>query len=199
MNKINYDKQLRVLMEQNAKLNIKPKLLLHSCCAPCSSACIERLKYAFSLSVYFYNPNIDDREEYEKRLSEQVRFCNDFSVPVFQNDYSPKEFYNVICGLESAKEGGERCFKCYRLRLAKTAKFAKENGFEYFATTLTLSPLKNSEKLNEIGFDLEKEIGIKYLASDFKKDGGYLRSIELSKQYALYRQDYCGCSYSKRK
>ena len=198
MNKINYDKQLNAIIEQNILKGIKPKLLLHSCCAPCSSACILKLQSAFQITVFYYNPNIDNELEYYKRQDEQVKFCKNFGITVIENPFNPSEFYSLAKGLENLKEGGERCFKCYQLRLKKTAEFAKENGFDYFATTLTLSPLKNAEKLNEIGFNLQSEIGVKYLPSDFKKDGGYLKSIELSKEYNLYRQNYCGCSYSKR-
>lgn len=199
MNKINYDKELSKVIEENIKSKAKPRLLLHACCAPCSSACIDRLKDAFDITVFFYNPNIDDEEEYAKRMAEQVKFCKNFCIPTIENAFNQSEFYSVSKGLEHLKEGDKRCFKCYRLRLNKTAEYAKANGFEYFATTLTLSPLKNAEKLNEIGFDAEKEFGVKYLASDFKKGGGYLKSIELSKKYGLYRQNYCGCSYSKRR
>ncbi len=199
MNKVNYDKELNAEIEKNIKLNLKPRLLLHACCAPCSSTCILRLKEAFNLTVFFYNPNIDEEAEYDKRMTEQVRFCKEFSIDVVENAFNPSEFYMTSKGLENLKEGDKRCFNCYRLRLTKTGEYAKENGFEYFATTLTLSPLKNAEKINEIGKEVEKEVGVKYLASDFKKGGGYLKSIELSKQYGLYRQNYCGCSYSKRK
>ena len=156
------------------------------------------MQSAFQITVFYYNPNIDDELEYYKRQDEQVKFCKNFGITVIENPFNPSEFYSLAKGLENLKEGGERCFKCYFLRLKKTAEFAKEQGFDYFATTLTLSPLKNAEKLNEIGFNLQSEIGVKYLPSDFKKDGGYLKSIELSKEYNLYRQNYCGCSYSKR-
>ncbi len=198
MNKINYDKQLNCIIEQNIKNKVKPKLLMHSCCAPCSSACILKLRQAFDVTVFFYNPNIDGEEEYYKRQSEQVKFCKNFDIPVIENSFNAESFYRVTEGMESLLEGGERCFKCYRLRLEESANYAKENGFEYFSTTLTLSPLKNAEKLNEIGFELERVKGVKYLATDFKKGGGYLKSIQLSKEYNLYRQSYCGCKYSKR-
>ncbi len=193
--KINYEH----LMQEQLK-NFKPdtKLLLHSCCAPCSSAVLERLKNNFDVTVYFYNPNIDDESEFRKRAEEQERLCKELKIKFVCPNYDKQEFYQVIKGLEKEKEGGLRCKECFQLRLKSAASYAKNNGFDCFATTLTVSPLKNADLLNSIGEKLEKEIGVKYLYSDFKKKGGYLRSIELSKQFDLYRQNYCGCSFSKK-
>lgn len=198
MNKVNYNNILEEIIAKNVELREKPKLLLHSCCAPCSSACIERLKDAFDITVFYYNPNIDTTDEYEKRKEEQARYCHSQGVEIIELEHASDEFMNVIKGYESEKEGGRRCAKCFRLRLSKTAQIAKTEGFTYFATTLTVSPLKNAELINQIGQELEKEKGVKYLVSDFKKKGGYLRSIELSKEYNLYRQNYCGCEFSKK-
>ena len=196
MNKVNYDKKM---IEQISQAKEGATLLLHSCCAPCSSACLERLKDKFKITVLYYNPNIDEEEEYEKRKAEQIRFLQETGWADFLDcDHEAEAFANMAKGLEDEPERGRRCYACYALRLEKTAKTAKEKGFDYFATTLTLSPLKNTDWLNEIG---EKEGGryeVNYLFSDFKKQGGYLRSIELSKTYELYRQDFCGCKYSKR-
>ena len=199
MNKVNYDKELQSLIDENIKRGIKPKLLLHSCCAPCSSACIERLKEGFYICIFYYNPNIDSEEEYIKRRDEQKRLSSLMGVDFVSCDYDCREFYSAVKGYENCQEGGERCFICYRLRLNKTAEYAKEHGYPFFATTLTLSPLKNSDKLNERGKETAKEFNLTYLSSDFKKRNGYLRSIELSKEYDLYRQNYCGCVFSKSK
>ena len=185
MNKINYQKELEKTLENITKSDIKPSLLLHVCCAPCSSYVLEYLNKYFNITALFYNPNISTDEEYNHRAKELIRFINE------------KEFYDMAKGLEDCPEGGARCFKCYRLRLEQTAKMAKEEQFDYFTTTLSISPLKNSQKLNEIGQALEKEYGVKYLYSDFKKKNGYKRSIELSKEYNLYRQNFCGCEFSK--
>lgn len=197
MNKVNFDKELQALIDENMKKGIKPKLLLHSCCAPCSSTCIERLKEGFNVCVYYYNPNIDTKEEFNKRCEEQQRLAKKMEVDFVCQEYDGNEFYSAVKGYENCPEGRERCFICYRLRLEKTAKYAKEHGYSFFATTLTLSPLKNSDKLNEIGKKTEQKYNITYLCSDFKKRNGNLRSIELSKQYRLYRQNYCGCIFSK--
>ncbi len=201
MNKINYDAELERLMHDKKSLaeDEKPKLLLHACCAPCASACIERVKDAFRVTAYFYNPNIDGKEEYDHRAGELERLCKAFGVKAVIANYEPQEFFSAAAGLENAIEGGARCEKCFLLRLNRTAQFAKENGFDCFATTLTLSPLKNAEKLNAAGFSAAEKYGTPYLPSDFKKHGGYLRSIELSKELGLYRQNYCGCVFSKRK
>lgn len=197
---INYDKEMhKVISSLKSSGGEKPKLLLHACCAPCSSASIERLIGDFDITVYFFNPNIDTEKEYLLRTEEEKRFCLNFSVPVVVEDYDSSLFYDMVKGYEDAAEGGERCFICYKLRLDASAKYAKEHGFDFFTTTLTISPLKNAAKLNELGFAAQKEYDIKFLPSDFKKRNGYLRSIELSKEYGLYRQNYCGCAFSKNK
>ena len=197
MRVINYDKEMVKLISVLEKERTKPTLLLHACCAPCASYCIESLKDAFDLTVFFYNPNMDSQKEYNLRSEELRRFCEKVGVKYLIEDYIPQEFYSVAKGLENEFEGGSRCKKCFRLRLNKTATYAREKGFNYFATTLTVSPLKSAKNLNEIGFELEKEIGVNYLGTDFKKRNGYIRSIELSKEHNLYRQNYCGCVYSK--
>lgn len=194
--KRNYEKEM---LAQINGVERGEKLLLHSCCAPCSSACLERLKEFFSVTVVYYNPNIDDRAEYEKRKAEQIRFLQQTGWAEFIDcDQDATAFTDAITGLEEEPERGKRCYVCYRLRLEKTARLAKEKGFSWFATTLTLSPYKNAEWLNEIGETLGKAYGVNYLYTDFKKKGGYHRSIELSKEYGLYRQDFCGCRFSKR-
>ena len=176
------------------------QLLLHSCCAPCSSACLERLKDWFSVTVLYYNPNIDEREEYEKRKAEQIRFIKETGwAEILDCDYENEAFENMAKGLEEEPERGKRCYLCYELRLEKTAKIAKENGFSWFCTTLSLSPYKNAEWLNEIGNRVGEKYGVKFLPSDFKKKGGYHRSVELSNEHGLYRQDFCGCRFSKNK
>jgi predicted adenine nucleotide alpha hydrolase (AANH) superfamily ATPase len=175
----------------------KPTLLLHSCCAPCSSACIERLKDIFDITIYYYNPNLDSEQEYLLRSTEQVRLAQELGVKVIIDDYNQEEFLTAVKGHETSKEGGSRCGICFALRLDKTAKKAKQDGYDFFTTTLTISPLKNAERLNGIGYLAGERNGAKWLASDFKKKGGYLRSIELSKKYDLYRQNYCGCIFSK--
>ena len=196
MNKVNYD---RVMSDIISGLEKNQKLLLHSCCAPCSTACIERLKEYFDLSVYYYNPNMDTREEYYLRRDEQQRYCQKENVNLISEEYLNEHYQVAVVGLESELEGGKRCEKCFYLRLEKTAQKAKEWGYDYFATTLTVSPLKNATLINGIGLDLGQKIGVNYLYTDFKKQGGYLRSIELSKQNELYRQNYCGCAFSKEK
>ncbi len=201
MNKINYQRELDKIIEANKREDITPSLLLHSCCAPCSSYTIEYLSQYFKITILYYNPNISSAAEYEKRKAEQIRLINSLPVKhkvnIMDCDYNPKEFFEIAKGYEYCREGYERCFRCYRLRLEKTAFEAKKNNFDYFCTTLSISPLKNAQKINEIGFDIEKQSGVKWLASDFKKREGYKRSIELSRQYNLYRQNYCGCIYSK--
>ena len=178
-----------------------PTLLLHACCAPCSSYVLEYLSEYFSVTVYFYNPNITESSEYEKRKNKLKRLIKEkpFSNPVtmIDGDYSPEVFFNMSKGLEDCPEGSERCFLCYEQRMRSTAQLAKELNFEYFCTTLSVSPHKNAAKLNEIGALLSDEFGVPYLFSDFKKRGGYKRSIELSRQYGLYRQNYCGCIFSR--
>lgn len=198
MNK-NYDNEI----EEILKNNLGKKVLLHSCCAPCSSYVITYLTKFVNVTVLYYNPNIFPEEEYNKRKKEQIRFINsitsEYNVDYMDCDYDNESFEEVIKGLEDEPERGKRCTKCFNLRLSKTALTAKENNYDFFCTTLTLSPYKNAKLINEIGFELEKEYGIKYLPSDFKKRDGYKKSIELSKIYNLYRQNYCGCIYSKRR
>lgn len=199
---INYQKEFEKIVKEKDALGIKPTVLLHSCCAPCSTACLERLTEFFNVTVFYYNPNIYPETEYSHRVSEQKRFITEMygenKVGFIEGEFEPKEFYTAVKGLENEPEGSLRCFECYKLRLEKTAITAKANGFDYFTTTLTLSPLKNSAKLNEIGFESAKKYGVKFLPSDFKKKNGFLRSTELSRQYGLYRQNYCGCIFSQR-
>lgn len=200
---MNYQLLLDDTLKEIINKGIKPKLLLHVCCAPCSSYVLEYLYKYFDITVFYYNPNISSIDEYNKRYNEEVRFVSeypfDYKINVVNGNYDNDRFEEMIKGLENEKEGGSRCLKCYRLRLLESAKYAKENGFDYFTTTLTISPYKNSKVLNEIGDEISKEIGVKYLFSDFKKRDGYKRSIELSREYNLYRQDYCGCVYSQKK
>ena len=202
MNKRNYQKELDILLEELYQKKQAPTLLLHSCCAPCSSYVLEYLSEYFQIVVFYYNPNIYPESEYHMRAEEQMRFLQSlptkYPVTFTEGTYVPDEFYRCVKGLEHIKEGGERCFACYRLRLEKAAQMAKEKGLDYFASTLSISPLKNSQRLNEIGEQLAKEYGISWLPNDFKKKNGYKRSTELSKEYGMYRQDYCGCVYSLR-
>ena len=198
--KINYDLYLEKKINEIKEKNIKPKLLLHTCCAPCSSSVITRLSEYFDITVFYYNPNIEPQEEYELRKEEQKRFLKEINLGIkFEDcDYENEKFKSISKGLEQLPEGGYRCHECYKLRLIKTANKAKELKYDYFGTTLTVSPYKNSQVLNKIGEEIEKNLNIKYLYSYFKKKEGYKKSIELSKYYNLYRQNYCGCSYSKR-
>ena len=186
MNKINYQKELEKIIEKITAREKVPTLFLHSCCAPCSSYTLEYLSQFFEITVFYFNPNISPEQEFEKRFAEQKRLIEAMNfknrVSLVKGEYDYGEFLEIARGLEDVKEGGARCFKCYRLRLEKTAKLAKEAGFDYFCTTLSISPLKNSQKINEIGFDVAEKYGIKWLASDFKKREGYKRSIELSNQ-----------------
>ena len=201
MNNRNYQKELEKLIEKQQKDGKKPSLLLHSCCAPCSSYVLEYLAPYFTICDFYYNPNISPKQEYEDRKEELVRLIKEMGlsteVTFLEGTYRPEDFFAMAKGLEDLPEGGERCFKCYEMRLRESAKIAKEQDAEYFATTLTISPLKNAQKLNEIGEQLAEEYGVKYLPSDFKKKNGYKRSVELSAQYELYRQNYCGCIFSK--
>ncbi|MBQ8309223.1 MAG: epoxyqueuosine reductase QueH [Clostridia bacterium] len=195
--KRNFDKEM---LSQIQTLEKGTPLLLHSCCAPCSSACLERLKDHFDITVLYYNPNIDEEEEYEKRKAEQKRLLATTGWAKFLDcDHEQEAFAAVAQGYENEPERGKRCYRCYALRLEKTAQIAKENGFLWFATTLTLSPYKNAEWLNEIGENVGGRYAINYLFTDFKKRGGYHRSIELSNEYGLYRQDFCGCTFSKKR
>lgn len=179
-------------------LKSKPNLLLHACCGVCSSAVLERIYPYFNITILFYNPNIYPKTEYIKRLETQKEIINKMKldIDILETNYNSEEFNQISQGLEYEKEGGERCTKCYLLRLEKTAKLAKKHNYEYFCTTLSVSPYKNAEKLNKIGKILEDKYKVKYLYSDFKKKEGYKRSTELAKKYNLYRQDYCGCEYS---
>ncbi|SFH51772.1 hypothetical protein SAMN04487830_10112 [Pseudobutyrivibrio sp. OR37] len=199
MNKINYQKELDNLIS-NLKEGQVPSLLLHSCCAPCSSYCIEYLSQFFNVTVFYYNPNIYPDEEYYHRVKEQQRFIKEFPtkhpVDFIEGDYDKNSFYQIAKGLEHEPEKGMRCHKCYDLRLRRTALVAKEKGFDFFTTTLTISPMKDSQVLNEIGLSIAKELGVNWLPSDFKKKEGYKRSTEISREYDMYRQDYCGCVYS---
>jgi len=209
MNNRNYRKEMDILISDLGER--VPRLLLHSCCAPCSSACLEMLAPYFQVTVLYYNPNITDPVEYSKRLEEERRFINQINdqsgfgvsdipfhpISLIDGGYEPMEFFEIAKGLEKCPEGGERCFKCYELRLREAAVCASNGGYDYFTTTLTISPLKNAPKLNELGEQLSKEYGVAHLPSDFKKKDGYKRSIALSSEYGLYRQNFCGCIYSQ--
>lgn len=201
MNVVNYQKRMEEIIAKECGAYV-PKLLLHSCCAPCSSWCLQVLSEHFAVTVFYYNPNIYPEEEYFMRVKEQERFLSEFPtkhpVSFIEGNYDTESFYAMAKGLEEVPEGGERCFRCYELRLRESARIAKEKGYDFFTTTLSISPLKNAEKLNEIGLALEKEYGVRYLCSDFKKKEGYKKSTEISKEYHMYRQYYCGCVYSKR-
>lgn len=213
----NYQKELDKIIEGLGSAGeSEPTLFLHSCCAPCSSYVLEYLRRYFRITVFYYNPNITEEEEYRRRAAEQKRLIAAYNemaaeqealterkqagypIEIVEGDYEPECFFQIAKGLEQCPEGGERCFACYELRLRETAKRAKAGGCDYFTTTLSISPLKNAAKLNEIGERLAGEYGVAWLPSDFKKKDGYKRSIELSREYGLYRQDYCGCVYSRR-
>ncbi len=186
-------------MQEILQNNEGKRLLLHSCCAPCSSYCLFEVAPHMQTSVLYYNPNLDSEEEYLHRKREQIRLLKETGLAdLVDCDYSPEEYYAAVRGLENEKEGGARCEKCFALRLSRTAEEAKRRGYDFFATTLTVSPLKNAALINEIGIRLEEEYGVRYLPTDFKKRGGYLISVENSKKYGLYRQNYCGCVFSKR-
>lgn len=197
---MNYQKELDRLLERLKSEGRVPRLLLHSCCAPCSSYVLEYLNRYFEITVFYYNPNIYPESEYTKRIWEQQELISQmpFVHPVsfLAGPYDQERFYEMARGLEHVKEGGERCLKCYELRLSEAARMAVKTEADYFTTTLSISPLKNSDRLNEIGMRLGEEYGVPYLPSDFKKKNGYKRSIELSREYDLYRQDYCGCEFS---
>ena len=201
MNKRNYQRELEQLID-NIEPGRVPALLLHACCAPCSSYCLEYLSQHFSITVLFYNPNISPAEEYQKRVDEIRRLISELpaknKISLIEGRYLPEEFYSSVKGLELEPEGGKRCPVCFELRLREAALTAKKLGFDYFTTTLSISPLKDAEKLNDIGKMLSDEYGVAYLYSDFKKKNGYKRSIELSREYNLYRQNFCGCVFSKR-
>ncbi|MDD4525723.1 MAG: epoxyqueuosine reductase QueH [Lachnospiraceae bacterium] len=213
MNNINYSRETEKIIDRNRETGEVPTLLLHACCAPCSSYCLEYLREYFMITVFYYNPNITDAAEYEKRKAEEKRLIAEYNsqvdegkhIDIMEAPYDPESFLAMAKGLEDAPEGGERCMACYALRLGKTAETAYKCGFEYFTTTLTISPLKSAAKLNEAGETAEEHVltehpesHLKFLPSDFKKKGGFQRSIELSHKYGLYRQNYCGCEFSKR-
>ncbi len=196
---INYQKELDAIIYH---LETVPRLLLHDCCAPCGSYCLEYLSKYFDVTVFFYNPNISPAEEYNKRVIEIKRLINEMpltrKVNFIEGKYDPESFFAISKGLENEPERGKRCEKCFELRLLAAAKTAKDLNFDYFTTTLTISPLKDAELLNSVGQLAAQKYGVPFLPSDFKKRGGYQRSIALSKQYDLYRQNYCGCVFSKR-
>lgn len=199
--KINYQLELEKIINLNKKAGNRPSLLLHACCAPCSSYTLEYLTDSFDIFLLFYNPNISPEDEYFKRKDELIRLVNEMPLEVkpeiLDCDYNSDEFFSVVKGLENEPEGGSRCSLCYNLRLEKAAMEAKKLGLDYFASTLSISPMKNAEKLNRIGQELGAKYAVAHLPNDFKKKNGYKRSIELSKDYNLYRQDYCGCIFSK--
>jgi len=201
MNKINYQKELENIIEKNVSENKLEKLLIHSCCAPCSSYVLTYLSEYFDITVLYYNPNIFPKEEYTYRINEQDRLIKELNVknPIkfVMTDYTPLDFHNNIKGYEKESEGGKRCEICFEVRLRYAAHYAKDHGFDRFTTTLSISPLKNSVVLNETGLRIANEVGVNYLVSDFKKKEGYKKSVILSKEHNLYRQDYCGCVYSK--
>lgn len=200
--KVNYQQILDKTLKDLAENGRVPSLFLHSCCAPCSSYVLEYLSRYFNITVFYYNPNIGPEAEYRLRAEEQKRLiesmCFEHPVSFLTGDYCPERFFAEAKGLEQEAEGGERCRRCYRLRLEETAKLAAQYKMDYFTTTLSISPLKKADWLNQIGEEMAQEYGVSWLASDFKKKGGYLRSIELSREYELYRQNFCGCVYSKR-
>lgn len=201
VNKRNYQKELEQILEH---LDGTPRLFLHSCCAPCSSYCLEYLAPYFQITVFYYNPNISMSEEYLRRVEEQKRLIAAYNregkgheIQIVEGDYEPAKFFEVTKGLEQCPEGGERCERCFALRLSETARRAKEGNYDFFATTLTISPLKNAETLNCIGEKMAEQYGSVWLPTDFKKKNGYKRSVELSAEYDLYRQNFCGCAFSK--
>lgn len=201
MERPNYQKQLEEMLAALAAAGRTPRLLLHSCCAPCSSAVLELLAAHFFVTVYYYNPNIAPEEEYRRRISEQRRLLTAMPLPrpvdLLEGPYEPARYLDAVHGLEDAPEGGARCAACFYLRLSQTARAAREGGFDYFTTTLSVSPHKNARVLAEVGARCAAEAGVAYLAADFKKRDGYLRSIRLSARYGLYRQNFCGCVFSK--
>lgn len=198
----NYQKELEKIIDKITEEERVPRLFLHSCCAPCSSYVLEYLSRYFSITLFFYNPNIFPEEEYGKRVEELRRMLQEMKlvhpVTLMEGTYRPQDFFDMAKGLEQVPEGGERCFRCYRLRMEEAARLAREGGYDYFTTTLSISPLKNAGKINEIGEEMAKLYQVPHLPSDFKKKNGYKRSVELSAEYGLYRQNYCGCIYSKK-
>ena len=200
--KENFHKKTLEILENIKQNAAVPTLLLHSCCAPCSSYVLEFLSGYFEITISYYNPNIYPEQEYLRRFTELKRFIKDFPlqnpIKVLELPYNPNEFYQTVKGMENQPEGGERCFSCYRLRMEKAALLAHDMDFDWFTSSLTISPHKNAKKINEIGYELQNKYDINYLPADFKKNNGYKRSIELSGEYNLYRQDYCGCRFSVR-
>ncbi len=200
--KRNFQRELERILQETERAGAAPALLLHSCCAPCSSYVLEYLSRYFSITVFYYNPNIYPSEEYRRRVAEQQRLIREMDcvhpVSFVEGPYDTGRFYAMAKGLEQEREGGERCFRCYRLRLEQAAALARAEGFDYFTTTLSISPHKNAAKLNEIGEELAAVYGVRHLPADFKKKEGYQRSIALSREFGLYRQDYCGCVFSQR-
>ena len=198
---MNYQLELEKTIDIVSKLEQKPTLLLHACCGPCSSYVLEYLNKYFDITILYYNPNIYPESEYYRRKDELKKFLTEFkldsTIKLVEDDYIPDEYYSAIKGQELLGEKSKRCYNCYALRLERTAKYALENAYDYFTTTLSISPYKVSSWINEIGASLESKYGVKYLYADFKKKNGYKRSLELSREYGLYRQDYCGCKYSK--
>lgn len=198
---VNYQKELDKIISEISEKNITPTLLLHSCCAPCSSYVLTYLAEYFKITVFYYNPNIYPESEYAYRVNEVKRLIEEISVKnkisFIEGEYNPDLFFETVKGLENEKEGGERCFKCYDLRIKEASEIAKKNGFDYYTTTLSISPHKNAEKLNEIGEKYADE-NTRHLPSDFKKKNGFKESVRLSEKYNLYRQNYCGCVFSKR-
>ena len=196
----NYDRRMQAMMEGLKREGKRPRLLLHSCCAPCSTAVLTRLCEGFDITVFYYNPNIDTRNEHDLRAKELETFVNDsgLALDTVIIPWEPKLFYERVRGLEGEKEGGKRCEVCFGLRLDRTARYAAEHGYDLFTTTLTISPMKSAPLLNRIGEEAAKRAGAVFLNSDFKKRGGYLLSTQLSREYGIYRQDYCGCVFSKR-
>lgn len=199
MNKINYQKEMEKHLPREGER--VPRLLLHVCCAPCSSYVLEYLSAYFEITVFYYNPNIEPEQEYRFRAAEEQRFIREIApahpITYTEGDYDPERFHEVSRGLEKEPEGGARCTECFRLRLERVAQACAAGGYDYFTTTLTISPLKDADRLNSIGQEMAARYGVKWLPSDFKKRGGYVRSVELSKEHDLYRQDFCGCVYSK--
>ena len=196
--RVNYHKEMEKEMKRIHSLEKKPKLLLQACCGPCSPYVLTELRKIFHVTMYFFNPNIHPKKEYDKRLAEQIRLVTEMDIDceIVTDSYDTKPFYNAVKGLETSGEGSNRCLKCFELRMNQTAIRAKEQSYDYFTTTLTVSPRKPSQVLNEIGLTLEKEVGVKFLTSDFKKNNGYAKSVALAKTYDVYRQNYCGCSFS---
>ena len=201
MNPVDYQRKLDGILRDLEKRGEVPSLLLHCCCAPCSTYVLEYLSNYFRITTFYYNPNIFPEEEYQHRVAELKRFSAEFPtkypVQLLEGNYEPAKYYAAVKGLEHDPEGGARCLKCFELRLGESAKVAKELGMDYFTTTLTISPMKDAAVLNEIGEKMAEKFGVRHLPSNFKKRNGFLRSTEICKIYGLYRQDFCGCVYSK--